>query len=636
MAYAQVPLRNVVDHETASKILYDVVIVGSGVAGAIIANELSRNGFSVLILEAGPGHDFTIPGHEKNLYRFYSAVAKDSNAPYPATPNARMPRDFETKKLVNGAPDTSNSYFVQNGPFPLESTYAKVVGGTTMHWQGSTPRMLPDDFMTESNYGQGRDWPIGYDEIEPYYQMAEREMGVSGDVESQKDLGLRFAGQYVYPMQELPLSYLDKQVSEGLHGAQVSLDGEIYSMSVRTIPQARNGVPNPKYDEGKGYQPVGAVNTHQTSLGERCQGNNNCVPICPVQAKYDARKTLAKALGNNALEKNISSGKRIDLLYQTVASKVWIDPATDRVSRISYKAYGALQSSEHKSGEVRGRIFVIAANAVETPRLMLASGLPSTSGLMGCNLMDHPYLLAWGLMPKPAGTFRGTQSTGGIEELRSGSFRRNQAAFRVDIHNDGWGWATGSPYSDLLDLVDNQNKFSKDLRSGLVDRLSRQLLLAFMVELPAIKSNRVTVDSRYCDALGNERPAITFDLPDYVKAGLAYSRQISRTIFQRLGVEDCTHYDPYGEVGFGYFTFAGQGYLFRGGNHFAGTHLMGHSRNDSVVNSWQRSWDHENLYLVGAGSMCSIGTANTTLTLAALSFRSAEQILKDLTSTSGT
>ena len=80
---------------------------------------------------------------------------------------------------------------------------------------------------------------------------------------------------------------------------------------------------------------------------------------------------------------------------------------------------------------------------------MLASGLPSTSGLVGRNLMDHAYLLSWALMPEVCGTMRGTNCTGGITALRGGSFRRRQAAFSVDIHNDGWGWAKGSPYSDL-------------------------------------------------------------------------------------------------------------------------------------------------------------------------------------------
>jgi choline dehydrogenase-like flavoprotein len=70
--------------------------------------------------------------------------------------------------------------------------------------------------------------------------------------------------------------------------------------------------------------------------------------------------------------------------------------------------------------------------------------------------------------------------------------------------------------------------------------------------------------------------------------------------------------------------------VIRGGNHLAGTHIMGTSPNNSVVNSEQRSWDHENLYLVGGGSLPSIGTSNVTLTIAALGFRSAKHIIEQL------
>ena len=270
---------------------------------------------------------------------------------------------------------------------------------------------------------------------------------------------------------------------------------------------------------------------------------------------------------------------------------------------------------------------MLAANAVENARLMLASDLRGTSNLVGRNLMDHPFLLTWGLMPEVVGTMRGTQSTSGIQDLRGGAFRRRQAAFAVSIHNDGWSWATGSPYTVLADIVDRQNQFGAALRRRLVDQISRQLQLAFMVELLPDQNNRVTVDARYTDSLGNLRPVISYGLSDYTLDGIAYSRQLSRLIFQRLGVEDHTTYDP---LDYAYVSYKGEGYTVRGGNHWAGTHIMGTGAKDSVVDGAQRSWDHGNLYLVGAGSMPTTGTSNTTLTLSALAFLTAERIRNEL------
>ena len=601
---------------TASEAFYDVVIVGSGVSGSIIAKELAQSGFSVLILEAGPGHDLTIAGYESYLARFYSAASKDNNAPYPANSNASMPRSSEVRRLQPGQTDATG-YLVQNGPIALDSTYARVVGGTTMHWEGKAFRMLPEDFQMRTRFGQGLDWPLSYEELAPYYRKAEGELGVSADVEDQAYLGVTFEPDYVYPMRKMPASYLDQMIARDLDGFEVSLQNERYTLTVRSTPQARNGVPNPKYDNGKGYVPVGAVSTHQADQGERCQGNINCVPICPVQAKYDARKTLAKALATG----------RVHLVPQAVASKVAIDSGTGRVSHIEFKAYENPASPEHKTGTALGRVFVLAANAVENARLMLASGLPGTSGLVGRNLMDHPYLLTWGLMPEVVGTMRGTVCTSGIAELRGGAFRQKQAAFSISIHNDGWSWATGSPYTVLLDVVDRENRFGVPLRRRLVDRISRQLQLAFMIELLPDLNNRVTVDPRYTDPLGNLRPNISYNLSDYSLDGIAYSRQLSRQIFQRLGAEDCTTYDPFD---YAYVSYKGEGYTVRGGNHWSGTHIMGTSPKNSVVNARQRSWDHENLYLAGSGSMPTIGTSNTTLTLSALSFMTAEQIRAEL------
>jgi choline dehydrogenase-like flavoprotein len=271
---------------------------------------------------------------------------------------------------------------------------------------------------------------------------------------------------------------------------------------------------------------------------------------------------------------------------------------------------------------------VLAANPVENARMLLASGLPSSSGLVGRNLMDHAYLLTWAILPEIAGTMRGSQCTSGIEDFRSGSFRSRHAGIRVSIHNDGWSWPTGSPYTDLIELVDDANAYGAALRRGVVNRISRQLMLSFMIELMPEASNRITVDGRYTDALGNLRPVISYSLPEYTMDAVAASRRISRRLYQRLGAEDKTRYDP---LDTGFVAHQGDGFVIRGGNHWAGTHIMGSTSRDSVVDDHQRSWDHPNLYLAGAGSMPSIGTSNTTLTLAALSFRTADHIVSEQT-----
>jgi choline dehydrogenase-like flavoprotein len=595
--------------------IYDVVIVGGGVSGAIIANELGRQGKRVLILEAGPDGDRTWAGYQDYLTHYFTTAYKDNQAPYPDNMNAPMPRSTDARKITPGVADASG-YLVQTGPFCTDTTYTRVLGGTTMHWEGKTPRLLPADFLMQSTFGVGADWPMRYDSLQSYYARAEFELGVSAEKEDQEYGGLAFPDGYVYPMRGLPLSYLDQRVAEGIAGTDVELFGESYKLGVRPFPQARNGIPNEKYKGGQGFVPMGAVNTSHTNVGERCQGNNNCVPICPVQAKYNAGKTLAKALQN----------ENVHVIAQSVASRI-VSDAAGRVTHIEYKRYDSPHAPGFTTWTARGKVFVLCANAIENARLMLASGLQSSNGLVGRNLMDHAYLLSWALMPEDCGTMRGTNCTGGIVALRDGAFREHQAAFSVDIHNDGWGWAMGSPLYDLRQVVDVHNQFGKEMRRELIRRITRQLQLAFMIEVLPHESNRVSVDPNYKDQLGNMRPVISYDIPDYTMRGVAYAREFARLVFQRLGAADYSAYDP---SDYGFLTYEGQGYIVRGGNHLAGTHIMGSHKGNSVVNDEQQSWEHENLYLVGGGSMPSIGTANITLTVAALCFRSAEAILKQL------
>jgi len=123
------------------------------------------------------------------------------------------------------------------------------------------------------------------------------------------------------------------------------------------------------------------------------------------------------------------------------------------------------------------------------------------------------------------------------------------------------------------------------------------------------------------------RPVVSFTVPEYSLRGAAYAREFAKTMFARLGAVDHTRYDP---SDYGYVNYEGEGYAIRGGNHLAGTHIMGRDKHCSAVDSDQRSWDHDNLYLVGGGSMPSVGTANVTLTLAALNYRSTRAMLKQL------
>jgi choline dehydrogenase-like flavoprotein len=607
---------------------YDVVIVGAGIAGAIVGRQLAESGKTVLILEAGPGTGLERGGFRQFVRRFYTEFEKVPNSPFAHSVGAPAPSVLDAL----GIPGREPGYFVQAGPHRYTSSYARMAGGTTLHWLGTCLRMLPNDFRMQTAFGVGCDWPISYADLLPYYEKAEWEIGVSADVKDQEFLeeGYMFRKGYEYPMMRVPYSYWDLQLAEHVDGLEVEVDGTKRRLKVTSTPAGRNAEPrdalvDPRYPHRgpQPYRPVGSPDDPDEA-GQRCEGNSNCVPICPAHAKYSALKTLRNALDHNQ--------GRLEVRSHSVASEIEIDRVTGRVAAIRYKHYKDPAQPVVTEHTARGHVFVIAAHAIETAKLLLASHVANSSGMVGRNLMDHPYMLTWGLMPYNVGSYRGPGSTSGIPQLRDGAFRSRCAAFLVEVANDGWTWPKQAPYTTVNDLVDPRDSpadglFGVALRDRIADVGPRHIRFGFGFEQLPDPENRVTIDSQHMDEIGNYRPVIHYSLSEYTKIGMVEAMRVSDRIFDKLHAKDETAYD---HKATNYFMHEGRGFLFEGPGHGGGTHRMGIRRSDSVVNPDQRTWDHENLYLVGCGNFCTMGTSNPTLTLAALAFKAAKSILREL------
>ena len=640
---------------------YDVVIVGAGVAGNTIAKQLGLAGKKVLILEAGPA----VPdSREQYMENFYLAIAKTPESPYPALAGrtgskehptgvlpdpAVLPTPRATVLAIGGPPEVS--YLVQAEPnathadppqnpptrpdgnvrgLQFSSSYERIGGGTSWHWLGTSLRELENDIRLKTKYGHGYDWPLTYSELQELWAMAEKEIGVAASTAQQEPLevvGLEFPPGYQYPMGPIPMSIVDQTIGTAVAGMQVpgmldDSDSHLYDVFVTPTPAGRNSEP---YDERR-----------------VCAGNTNCIPICPIQAKYDPSVTLEQALNTG----------NVTIWPQTVATEVIVD-MNGRVTQIKYVQYQQPGGPQTGSGSVTAKIFVLAAHAIETPKLLLMStnqgrtknGVANSSLQVGKNLMDHPLYLAWALAPQPIFGYRGPLATSGIESTRDGSFRNQRAAFRIEIGNEGWNFPINDPYTTTTDFINGLNQsglnpigggtpqalFGPALTQALNNALSRQFRFGFLVEQSPDQTNTVTLASQK-DNLGLPRPKITYGFSQYTLAGLGAAVEAADQIFGQMKAQQFTvppeDNDPSKiEVPVNGKT---KTIKFFGSGHIVGTYRMGPTKGDSVVNSEQRSWDHPNLFLVGSGVFPTVATGNPTLTIAALALWAAQTIKKDL------
>ena len=559
-----------------------------------------------------------------------------------------------------------NGYLVQFGPMPFASDAIRVGGGTTLHWLGTTPRMLPNDFYLKEKYGRAMDWPINYDTLKPYYEMAEFEIGVSGNVAAQEypiseSMEEYYGKDYVFPMEEIPQSYMDQRIIDGLAGTSVQLNFENFPLTMVPSPQGRNSTPNPAYGKSKvikaetsdsgyklildssdkeEYKALGSI--WNPYMGERCEGNASCVPICPVQAKYNALKTLKKALYKVNKNDNLQRNPHIQVQAQSVVYKLNVDQADqEKISKVHLRRYISREKTDfiEEVIDTSDSIVILAANAFENPKILLNSKytviengqkiektVANRSDQVGRNLMDHMVMLTWGLFPEPIYSYRGPGSTTNISSFRDGNFRSEFSAWISPLDNWGWSWPAFSPGSDISEFL-GQGYFGAELKEALQERLTKQVLFHFEIEQLPNPNNRVTINDQYLDALGIPRPVINYELTEYEMKAMEQAKMASDQMFERLGVEDFTTYNATDNNTFVYNNVR---YSYNGAGHIVGTHRMGATPDDSVTNSYCKSWDHPNLYIVGAGNMTTLGTSNPTLTLSAFTIRSVESILADL------
>ena len=518
----------------------DVCVIGAGITAAMVAERLvETRDIKIVVLEAG---EWTTPLAQR-MERRRRFLAYGENP---------WVRDHIPDQTAHGIISRS-----------------MVVGGWSMHWGGSTPRYSAEDFRVRSIYGVGDDWPIEYDEIEPFYQEAEERIGVAGE-QGPPELDVR---SKPYPMGPIPRSYN----LERLKGW-----GESTGIPFWTGPVSKNSVPY----RGR-------------NVCARC---DTC-SICPTGAKYTPDYTFQRLIEQG----------RVQLFTGCLARKLVPGDRTAQIER----AEAVDRNDPGEALHFRAKTFVLAGGYVWSSHLLLLSaggrypaGVANSSGLVGRYMHGHR---AWeGFVELPVELYPGifqNQSLFSATFARAGPMDR-YVRHDLTISESSYGREPRLRDADGALLLGDE--IIGDWRRRTTTKSTAYVRAIYDV-LPA-RESALRLDSATRNRWGDPLPRVDFqDSP--VSASLREHTESSITaLFKDM-------------------ARAGNGRVLTarpipGQHHPGGGCRMGDDPATSVTDAHGRAHDHENLFIVGGPTAVTSGCTNSTLTFAALALRSATEIEK--------
>jgi choline dehydrogenase-like flavoprotein len=529
----------------------DFVVVGSGAAGGVMARELSQAGFSVVVLEQGPRlgpGDFE---HDEFKYSYLSGITNDP---------ASSPQTFRDDPAVTA----------ERLPLGNSLIYARIVGGSSAHFTANYWRFHANDFNERSLLGgiSGTgfaDWPISYEEFEPYYSKVEWEVGVSG---------LAAASPFdpprtkPYPMPPLP----------------VKSSGVLFERGARKL--GLHPFPAPMAIASQPYRGRAA-----------CAHCGFCIGFgCEVMAKSSTLYTMipeAEATGRCEIRPRC-------YVHQVAVNK------QGRATGVHYFD-GKKQEQFQKA-----RAVVLSANGAETARLLLNSandrfpqGLANSSGLVGKYLMFNQGSGVHAQFEHELNEYKSVQVTRILHDFydadpKRGFYGGGGIDARMGAQPVGWALSNGGD----LPL------WGPALKARL-EAFPRSMMSTGHCTSLAQDTNSVSIDPKLKDDWGIPAIRVTYkDHPDDL-AMATFLQDRAFEIMQAAGAQKVWR--------------AGQR-ISRGAVHLLGTCRMGNDPASSVVDKYHRAHDVPNLFLCDGSSFVTSGRGQPTMTIQALAFRAAEHI----------
>ena len=549
---------------------YDAIVVGSGISGGWAAKELCEKGLKVLMLERGGPYDHVkdYKTAQKNPWEMehHGRTTQEQKKNYPVIHRGWA----AAEEVMDGWANEQDCPYTETKPFTWWRSYR--MGGRSILWGRQSYRWSPMDFEANEKDNVGVPWPIGYDDLAPWYDYVEKFAGISGSIEQLPQLP---DGQFLPPME---LNCVEKDIAERI---------------------------KKEYHE-KRHLIIGRVANLTAAIPGRtkCQFRNRCWEGCPFGGYFSTQSSTLPAA--------MKTGNLTVRPYSLV-KEVLYDKDTKKARGVE-----VLDTESNQTIEFKSKLVFLCASTLNTAWILMNSatevwpeGMGSSSGELGHNVMDHHYNIG------ASGTVEGFEDQYVYGRRANGFYIPRFVNLGGDKRDylRGFGYQGGAGRQgwgrEIAEL-----QLGGDLKDALTEPGQWTIGATGFGEILPYHENKISLDKNVKDKWGLPVLNMDAELKENELKMRKDMQEEMRAMLEASGVKNINTYDG--------------GHALGHGIHEMGTARMGRDPKTSVLNKWNQVWDCTNVYVTDGACMTSSACQNPSLTYMALTARAVDHAVSEL------